>query len=211
MPAVGDIFEVVDVSTLDGQEVLNVYFYKRTAEVLVGNVAQQVADTFATNVLSPICQIQTPDILHTEIRVRNLFYEPDTYVKVISEPGTNTLSSNSEAAFNAIGFKLTQDNGAIRNGAKRYGGVPSTVFNDGVVTDADMIGYLVALGAELILGQPLGIVAGAIAPVIVKRILDGGSYRLPTNSGEAVTGNLTEAQYNANETSQTSRKIGNGV
>ena len=62
----------------------------------------------------------------------------------------------------------------------------------------------------MVAGVDIGIVANAITPVIVQRILDGGHYRLPANSGEAVYGNITDALYNVDVTSQTSRKYGRG-
>jgi len=210
MAANGDVYEVVDVSVQAGQEVLNVYFYKRNAAVLTGSPAEAVADAYDGQMIPLIVPVQNPDILHTEIRVRNLYDPTDTFTKLVSEPGEST-DENSEAVFNAIGYKLAQDNGAIRNGAKRYGGLPSTVFEDGVVVDSGFIALLVTLGVGLATGMDIGIISNALVPVIVKRILDGGNYRLPTNSGEAVIGNVTSAVYNPFETSQTSRKIGTGV
>lgn len=210
MAANGDVYEIVDVSVQAGQEVLNVYFYKRNAVTLVGNPAQQVADAYDGQMMPLIVPVQNPDILHTEIRVRNLYDPTDTYTKLISEAGEST-DENSEAVFNAVGYKLAQDNGSIRNGAKRYGGLPSTVFEDGVVVDTGFITLLVALGVGLASGMDIGVIADALVPVIVKRILDGGNYRLPENSGEGVLGTVTSAVFNPFETSQTSRKIGTGV
>lgn len=209
MAANGDIYQIVDVQTLAGQTCIDVYFYKRTAPVLAGNLAQEVADTFDTSVMPDILAIQSSLVLHTELRVTNLFDDSDKFVKIISEAGTQTVGQD-DSPFDAIAFKLEQNNGAIRNGAKRYPGVLSDYAEEGVITDTGFITLLVTLGASLILGLDIGVVANAIVPVIVKRILDGGGYRLPTNSGEAQSGQLTDALFNPNLTSQVSRKYGRG-
>lgn len=208
MAAVGDIYQIVDVSVLNGQECLNVFFYRRTAEVLVGNPAQQVADTYDASMLSAILPIQSGYVLHTEIRVQNLFDPSDQYTKVISEAGTWPVVDDNP--FNAIGFRLQQDNGDIRNGAKRFAGTADDMSSQGVIDNTDLITALLVTGGALIAGLDIGIVADAIVPVIVKRILDGGHYRLPENSGEAVYGNVVGALYNTDITSQVSRKIGRG-
>lgn len=209
MAAVGDLYQIVDAQRIDSQVALNVFFYRRTAAVLVGSPAQQVADAFDASVLPAILAIQDQGVVHEEIRVTNLYDPTDVYIKLISEAGD--LSTTGPASpFDAIGFRLVQDNGAIRNGSKRFAGVEDGMSSAGVITDATTISALIALGVALISGVDIGIVANAILPVIVKRILDGTTYRLPTNSGEGVYGNITDALYNVDVTSQVSRKIGRG-
>ena len=208
--ASGDIYELVDAQTMEGQEILNVYYYRQAAPALVGNIPEQLADAYEGQVLADVAHIQTPQLLHRELRVKNLFNVAENHTSVISEPGTWTTSLDTEATFDAVGFRLVQDNGAVRNGAKRFGGIPEDADTNGIVTDTAFITALLAAGAALILGLDSGIVTNAFLPVIVKRILDGTIYRLPENSGEAVYGNVTDALYNANTTSQVSRKIGRG-
>lgn len=211
MSASGDIFEVIDEQKLYGQTILNVYFYKQAAVVLTGDVPQQIADTFETNVIPAVAALQTGDILHTAIHVRNLFNPAENTTSLISIPGSKyAAAADTAPSFNSLGMRLKQDNGAIKNGSKRYSAFSVNDATDGVVTDATLITNLLALGAELITGQPIGIIANAILPIIVKRILDSGEYRLPATSGEAVIGNVTDALYNAQVTSQTSRKVGVG-
>lgn len=208
MPA-GDLYQVVDKYTFAGQQMLNVYFYRRTAEVLAGNIAEQVADSWVATVLPDIVAMQTGDVLHTEVVATNLFDGADTATVLISESG-ELAGDDTAAPFDAVGFRLRQDNGSIRNGAKRIGGVPDSFDTDGVIAGGGVITLLLAAGAAMLLGLDAGIVSNAFLPIVVKRILDGGSYRLPENSGEGVWGNIVDALYNANMTSQTSRKIGRG-
>lgn len=209
MAGVGDIYQIVDAQRLDNQVVLNVYFYKRLAEVLVGNPAQQVADTFEASFLPQLLPAQSTSLVHEEIRVQNLFDATDQYTKVISEAGS-VAATDDATPFDAYGIRLVQDNGALRNGSKRIGGVVEDASSAGVLNDSTIIAALVTAGVGMITGLDIGLVANAIVPVIVGRINDGGNYRLPTNSGEAIVGNIIDALYNVDVTSQTSRKYGRG-
>lgn len=208
--AEGDIYQLVDKQTLFEQEVLNVYFYRQTAPVLIGNVPQQLADAFDGQVMPDILGIQSVNDVHQELIVTNLFNPAEHYTKLVSEAGAYA-TGESESTFTAAGFRMVNDNGTIRSGSKRYAGVPEVADVNGVFTDTTFIANLIALGASLILGLDDGLVTNAFLPVIVKRILDAGEYRLPTTSGEAVYGNVTDALYNVNETSQVSRKVGRGA
>lgn len=209
MAAVGDIYQVVDQQRLQGQKVVNVYFYRRTAEVLVGNPAQQVADAFDGQVIPGIVPVQAPALTHESLIVTNLFDPSDTYTKVISEAGTWD-GPDDATPFDAFGFRLVQDNGAVRNGAKRIAGLKENQQSGGVVGGGAVAAALLVAGGAMIAGLDVGIITNALLPIIVKRILDGTEYRLPTNSGEAVFGNIVDALYNVDVTSQVSRKIGRG-
>lgn len=208
MAAVGDIYEIVDKQLLSGQECNNVYFYRRTAPVLVGNPAQQVAEAYEGQVLPSVCAIQSGNLLHTEIIARNLFDVTDEFTLPVSEPGT--LGGNNASPFDAVGFRLNQSNGAIKNGAKRYGGFLDENSAAGIINSPTFITLLLGLGGVLAAGIDIGIIGDALLPVIVKRILTAGQYRLPANAGEAVYGDIEEALYNVNTTTQNSRKIGRG-
>lgn len=208
--ALNDVYEVIDVQQYDGQKMLNVYFYQQRAPLLAGNIPQQLADTFETNVIPVVALMQTGDVLHTEIRVRNLFNESEAALSPISIAGTSS-AEDTAAPFVAVGFRLRQDNASLRNGAKRIGGAGDTFDSDGVISSGGAVAAAIAVGAAMILGLDVGVVSDAFLPVIVKRLLDGGNYRLPENSGESVIGTVVDALFNANTTSQVSRKIGRGV
>ena len=207
--ALNDVYELVDVQTFGGQTMLNAYFYQQRAAILAGNIPQQLADTFVTNVLPSIRAVQTADTRHTEIRVRNLFNESENVTSLVSLAGTSG-DPDTAAPFEAVGFRLKQDNGAIRNGAKRIGGIQGNIAEDGVIVDTGIVTALLAIGTAMVLGLDVGIVANAFLPVIVKRLLVAGKYELPDSLADAVVGTVTDALYNANETSQVSRKFGRG-
>jgi len=202
-----DVYELVDVQSHQGQEVLNVYFYQNNNILNGGATAEDLANEFIEEVLPEIVAIQVVDLIHTEIRVRNLYNAADSHTTAISEAGA--IGTDNFPTFNAVGFRLVQDNGAIRNGAKRIGGIPEDAALDGVITGAPYIAALDTLGDKL--ADTLAIIAADVfMPVVVGRILDGGSYRLPDNAGEAVLGAIVEGVFNVLLTSQTSRKIGVG-
>lgn len=207
--AFGDTYELIDVQTLAGQEILNVYFYRQN-NLAVSPVAQDLIDSYIGQVLPDIVATQTDNLLHTEIRVRNLFDASDSASDSISVPGGRPVG-DYVSTFNAIGFALDQDNGAIKNGAKRYAGYHESDSEDGVITDPAMTALLVTLGAAITGTLDYGIIATWL-PIIVKRLLvSPGVYRLPENSGEQVYGSIIDAVFNPLVTSQVSRKIGVGV
>ena len=204
-----DCYELVDVSTWYGQEVLNVYFYQQNNALNPGVTASDVVDGYLATVLPALLPLQVSGVVHTEIRCRNLFNPADNHIRAISEAGTN-LGTDGTNAFDAISFTLVQDNGAVRNGRKRYAGAAEDFATNGVVDNAGAITLLNALGDALI--EHFFILAADIfRPVVLKRVLDGGEYRLPASLGEAVIGMVTDAVWQALVTSQVSRKIGDGV
>jgi hypothetical protein len=207
--AFGDTYELVDVQDLAGQEVLNVYFYRQN-NLAVAPTAQDMIDSFVGQVLPSIVATQTNNILHTEIRCRNLFDAADNAVDAISVPGSRAVG-DYVSTFNAVGFTLDQDNGAVKNGAKRFAGYHESDTADGVITDAAMIALLTTLSGALTGTLDFGIIATWL-PIIVKRLLVyQGVYRLPANQGEQVYGSIVDAIFNPLVTSQVSRKIGVGA
>lgn len=206
--ALFDIYEITDKSVFFGQEVDNIYFYQQTSAVDAPDAAD-VAAAYIGQVLPDVCDIQNVEVLHTEIIVRNLFNVSDNAVVSISEPGTGSGAADLFPVFNAVGFKLNQDNGAVKNGAKRYAGCPEANATDGVIDSAGFITTLDALGDTLDDVLLHGIIP-TFVPVVVKRLLSGSDYVLPDNLGDAVFGTIVEAVWNTLITSQNSRKIGVG-
>lgn len=203
-----DVWELVDKSTFNGQEALNVFFYQNTDSTTPPAGSSDLVSQYIATVLPKLVQVQGNNVLHTEISARNLFSPSDNHTESISTAGavTGDLMPN----FNAFGFKMTQDNGAVKNGAKRFAGVSESAATDGVVTDSATIGALDDLATAM--GQTLTVgVANVFAPVIIKRILETTGYRLPTSFGEAIIGLVIEVAWNTLLTSQTSRKIGVGA
>lgn len=203
-----DVYQVVDKSLLDGQECLNVFFYQ-ARNVLGAPDAIDMADAYEGQLLPAVLGIQTSDVLHTEIRVTNLFNPSDVHVRAISEPGLLSGADDKLPIFSAVGFRLVGDNGAVRNGSKRFVGVTEPTQTDGVITQAGYLAALDALATAISETLLFGVIEQFV-PVIVGRLLVGGAYVLPDNLGDTVLSSVVDAIFSTLITSQVSRKIGVG-
>lgn len=208
MASIGDVLELVDEQFQEGQQMLNVYYYRLDTPV-VGNACEMLVDSWIDNVLPLVLDVQSVDVVHTSVRAINLFNDTEEHTELISEAGN--ADSAALPSFNAVAFTLIGDNAAVRNGAKRIAGLSETTTGDGSIIDASLITALTALAVQFALGLPIGLDIDALMPVIVGRILDGGSYRLPDNAGEAVLSNVIDSLFKTQITSQVSRKFGVGA
>lgn len=206
-----DIYLITDEQLMENQVVINTYFYQQTSIGGGGTGAEAMYDAYVGQVLPSVLDIQESDsVLHTGIRVVNLFDGGDLWDAVISEAGNGAFGSEPLPTFNAVGFRLQQDNGDVKNGAKRYAGMDEAVQDRGVI---DSGGYAAVLDilADVLFDTLLDGIVPSYVPIIVKRILDAGVYRLPANLGEAEFGNVVEADWNPLVSSQVSRKVGVGI
>lgn len=204
-----DVFQIIDQQTFQGQKVLNVYFYQAGAGVGSGYDAEDVYTAWAADVLPSIRAAQTAAITHSACIVQNLFDVSDKFVITTSLAGTRS-NLNMTPAFLSVMFALSQANGAIRNGRKAIAGLDTNDITNGVITGAAAITALgnLATAFETVIG--LGSDLG-LTPVVVKRILSGGVYRLPATLAEAVIGKVVDAVWNNIVSHQDSRQIGKGA
>lgn len=208
--AVGDVYQVVDTQTQFGQTELNVYYYQVQSESISDNNAQSVCNAFITHVIPVVTPIQDLSVVHTSVSAKNLFNESDAHTELISLAGT-AGGSDPMTTFNAFGFRMTGVNHAVRNGEKRIPGVVESQTTDGIFTGSGVVTALNAVAAILFSDMPWGLLAAEVLiPVIVKRIKDGSSYRLPATSEEAVLSHIVDATFSPLVTSQVSRKVGRG-
>lgn len=216
---VGDVYEIVDAQVLSGQQVLNVYYYQVTSavEFETATVAEALATQFIEEYIPSVLILQSADIVHERVTVRNLFNISDWYTGSLSLPGTGWAGAQSTlGTFNAVGYKLDGDNHAVRNGAKRISALVEDSVTDGVITDSGLTGALNDLGEAMAAPITDGLVTplAAFIPVIVKRVAEVISgvtnYRLPASLAEAVLSIVVGGVWDAVVTSQTSRKIGRG-
>lgn len=220
--SVGDVYEIVDVQTLKGQQVLNVYTYLQFGAVVpvppTPNIAAVLAVAFSEHdVFLNALGLQSTEVEHTAIKVRNLFDVSDQYDLIGSWLGENGTAGGIQTTFDAIGFLEGIDNGAVRPGHKRLAGIPDANADDGVITNAGELSTAAAYANA----ASTNIQAGSIlpvdtwSPVVVKRVRSGTpgnyEYRFPNNSGELIFGTILEVAFNALLTSQVSRKIGRGA
>jgi hypothetical protein len=204
-----DVYQVTDKSVFQGQECLNVYFFQER-NLLGAPDASDMADAYIGQLLPLVLAAQLIDVVHTEVSVRNLFDPSDVHVVAMSEPGDLIAGWQALPIFNAVGFRLVGDNGAVRNGSKRYCGLAEEEQTDGTI---DLVGFIAALDdlATKLFDTLLFGVIEQFVPVVVKRLLVGGEYVLPANLGEAVVSSVIDAVWNPAITSQVSRKVGVGA
>jgi hypothetical protein len=207
--SIGDVYQVTDTMVLLGQTCQNRYHYEVTATT-AGADAEDVLLAWIDDVYPNVLAVQPADVVHTSIRVHNLFDETDAFEELVNDAGTLGVG-DVPSAFTAYGFRLVGDNAAVRSGSKRIAGTLENAATDGVVDDATILGLLDDLATQIAVTMLFGLLdAGTLAPVIVGTILDAGTYRLPANQGEAVLSSITDVLFNPVITSQVSRKIGVG-
>lgn len=209
MGATNDLYQLTDHQRLEGQEVINTYFY-RLASATAGNSAEQLVSSWIDQILPGILDIQNNGLLHYAVSAKNLYNESEAWTELVSEEGAYG-AGDTLPSFNAVGFRLVGDNAAVHDGQKRYAAVPEAAQDDSVITDTTYLDWLATVAGLLVAGLTVGLAPDVFVPIVVGRLLDGGSYRLPTNSGEAVVSNIIDALFNIDVTSQTSRKIGRGA
>lgn len=216
-----DIYELTDVQTLNGQTINNVFFYLQDLSFVTTNPtrSQTLAENWVAQKLNRIRAIQSSDVLHREVRVRNLFDEADAYSLGISLTGNAVgEATGTMSTFNAFAFSLNGNTSLTRTGAKRVSGVLEGWQNDGVFSgDSVQIAAMDAAAAAFEEAVTVGTVIQdpVFIPVIVKRVRTGTpgnyTYDLPSNQGEASWSTIVVALWKALITSQVSRKVGVGI
>lgn len=215
-----DVYEITDEQRLFGQQVLNVYQYRQTMNFVttLENNAASLRQAWIDQVLPKVALIQSGDVTHTNITVRNLF-SPDDYSSVdINVAGNAEPASISTApAFDALSFTTRGAGLAVKPGGKRIAGVVPAHCTDGVVTNATYLGQLSALATAMQSAVTIGAVIQdpVFQPVLIKRIRSGVAgayeYRMPQNQGELVYAAIVNCLLKVLVSSQVSRKVGVGA
>lgn len=217
--AVGDVYELVCDQLYGTSTVLNVFYYEQIAIVIPASgftIAALLAEQWDEQVGSVIRSNQNNDVIHNEVRCRNLFDSSDAGSFAVDEAGSASETAGL-GPFVAMPYKLFGNNPGVKNGAKRFVGVAESWQNDGFLVDAGIIaqGEVVAeaLAANVTAGDVIP--ADTWAPTIVKRVRSGSAgayeYRLPENIGETVLSRIASALLDVVLSSQVSRKYGRGI
>ncbi len=210
MPASGDLVELVHEQTYLGQNVNNVYYFVTQA----ASTLPVLTTWFETNVVPLIKTLQVDDVVHTNLRARNVFLDSETYEEPLTGTGSQASGSSELPSFMAYALRLDHDNGAVRPGFKRYVGVTELGITDALVLST-FITYMVNLGNMLV--NPGTVLLAEYAHAIVGRVCETPNptpgaipsclkYRLPENAGELEWGLILTAEPYAQPTSQNSRK-----
>lgn len=203
--ALSDVYMLTDYQRFpSGESFENVWFYKR---VTPAGTAQDLVGAFNAQVRPAILNLQAATVVHYLTRVISLGDVADFYE--LGEAGiVGANAAGLRNTFDAYAFTLRPSTRDVRPGSKRIGGVyeADANYTDGVVTNATQLGFMQALRA--IMATVIPGVIDDYQPVIVKRVLDGGSYRLPETDGELIAVAVSQALVNTRIVHQVSR--GNG-
>jgi len=201
--AIGNLLQLVDIQSLNNQQVLNVYYYRCSTAPTdeTGSYAEMSAD-FQSKVMTPVRAIQCARLIHTGLSIRNLSNGIDLFEEAFSLAGTQTSAGGSAdmPPFVAHLFRLLRSDLSTRNGYKRYAGVRDEDVQLGLSTLASSLSNAIIAGLIDDLEDNAG---GIYSPVIVKRPIS-------TPAGTYVHSEVLDAQYRG-VTTQNTRKIGRGI
>jgi len=147
MPS-GDLYQLTDVQTYLGQQVLNVYYYKQIAEPSVGVSNIALVRAWEDFVMATIGPVQNEGLDHVGVRVINLDNPDDFLLSPNSFAGT--VSGDGMPPYVTFAFRLNRASRAVRNGQKRIGGISESSVGDGLVNPGlatNIAAIEVALGA----------------------------------------------------------------
>jgi hypothetical protein len=204
MATVGDVIRITTKGLLQGQEVLNVFFYNinidDTGGVDLAELGVQWGVDFDTEVVSALStQLQYQNIILENLTDGFEFFE-GTY------NATGDATGQSLPVHDSLSVKLLRSSKLTRNGRKSFAGLTEDQQSSGNVA----LSALVISDIETFLGQPFTYVdpvdnslQAILQPVIVGRTLDAnGVYQLDLSRLNPITG----ATVNPRVRTQNTRK-----
>lgn len=200
--ALSDIYKCTDYQRLpSGEQILNVYFYERVG--VTGDASDLIA-TFVSDMLSAVKGVQSSALVHYLARVENLGDVGD-FDEFTAAGDVGDLTAPLRNEWDAYAFTLRPSTRDVRPGSKRIGGVAENDagYTNGVVTDAAILTLLQTVRTQL--GAILSGTLDTYIPVIIKRVLVAGNYRLPVNDAELMSIPVSQVLLNPKITHQTSR------
>ena len=197
-----DIYKITDYQRLpSGEPVENVYFYQRLG---AAGTAGDLEAVFVSTFLPTILGIQSQALVHNLIRFDNLG-DPADFEEHSAGGIIGTLTAAIRNEWDCWRFTLRPSSKTVRPGSKRIAGVAESdsAYTNGVVGDAGILTLLQTARVQM-----SALLEGALEtyqPVIIKRVLDGTTYRLPETNGELVAVPVSVALLNPKIGHQVSR------
>lgn len=218
MTTLGDAFVLEDRQRTLSQEILNVFTYRYSTTFTTStSYSERLAVRWQEQILPLLTAIQTEDVEHTGIKVYNLFDPTDFYETSISVSGDIPIgTSQALPPANAVAYRLATGTRAIKDGQKRFVGLPEEQQQNGVIEGAAYITDCNDLsdGLSAWVRDGLIILDPVFEPIVVKRVKTGtgeaATYRMPKNASEFNYSRVANAILNLLVSTQTSRKIGRG-
>lgn len=172
MPAIDDVFRIIDFQTLLTEQCLNVYFYRVDAVAVPAPTLADIWLNFTATMMSPVQNIQASQVDHYLIRIENLM-NPAEFLDTPMTGETGLVTGEVNPSFFAWSFLMRRTTKVTRNGGKRFPGVLESWVQNGVFVgvDASITAVEEALAAPIEGTFPPA--NYTLTPVIVKRNPDG--------------------------------------
>lgn len=127
----GDTFLLKDKYMYLGEDMQNSYYY----EVGAGSgSSQDLNEAFVDTILPKIVAIQHTGCVHGSIETYNLSNPTDFHSLTLTSGNQGTVTGEGMPKWDAYKYKVARATRAVRNGAKRIGGLPEGGINNGVVS-----------------------------------------------------------------------------
>jgi len=215
--AIGDLYQLTlkyDIPN-QGDDSLNVFQYVQTAGT---STLAQMRDGWDNTIGLAIRTIQAQTVFWIGQKIENLF-DLDEFLEYSYPEGTvhGVVTFDCSPSADAVGFTLKRSTRTVRNGAKRFGGLPAPYVVDNVIEDAGYLDDLNSLGELLSTEFSADGGTAVYEPVIVKRIKTANPdypdnskypfiYSMPTSPVGAVMPVVAGYSFNTFPTTQVSRK-----
>lgn len=213
--ALGDLYRVEVTSLQANQELLNVFTYEQTVQDGIVLPASTLSVSFQAGIFPLWRAVCSVSWALARINVYNLFDVTDFVESVISPNLAGTVAGDVSPPFLTIGLRSPRTSLLVRQGKKRFSGIPETSITNGAVSAGVITAwnnFATGLNDTIPLVPPG--TGHVFSPRIVKRIpyttpSGATAYRFPENAGEAISvlANNWELER---VTTQNSRKIGQG-
>lgn len=169
--------------------------------------AETIQAAAASTLIGSFKPAVTADVALLGFAVKSLGNPLDFFEATTNQIGT-LGSSNTISPFAVCTIRFARGRTDMHHGYKRIPGIAEDYVADGVISGQQLTN-MDALAADIISnwedsGNPGTTVCNYI---VVKRVLDGGVYRLPQTDGELVYYQPTQYAVNANMSTQNSRKF----
>jgi hypothetical protein len=162
-----DRFELVVEGTYLGKNVRNVYYYLQTnGEEMAADV---LAGEFAETPLQAIRTVTVEAMVWERLFAKNLDNPEDFYDYILSPSQGGNIVAEGMPPFVTFSFIYHRTTLAVRNGWKRYAGVPESYVVDGVLASGTPATNIAALAEAL--DEPVTNGSGTtFLPVIMNKI-----------------------------------------
>lgn len=200
--ATGDFLQLIARQLHANQQILNVFYYKWIATGQSGVAyLTNFMDTFETNIRFNLLGVQATSLTWTGLSVRNLTNGIDLAERAYDPAIPGSIAGDHMPPFVTNTFRLNRVNLLVRNGYKRFGGVPEAHQNGGI--SSMPTANQTNIKAALLMDLPIS-ATPSLRPVILRRPLP---LLVPQGHAHSEVGSVDFRGIG----SQNTRKFGRGI